>query len=349
MKIENNNAIFIISNFLDPLSAEKTRLQKEAFKEAKASMSKEISKIKIELQEMQKRDDKIKARERVVAIKAENIDKVVQKAIDKTRRGTYKKATEVIEKEYLSKELQHKKIVSDLKKQLGDIKRKLEQSSQQAQGEVFELELKKLLKNTFPADVIQPIAKGKLGADIVQKINDPNGHHCGTIIWELKNTKGWQKAWLPKLRVDQRREKAEIAVLVSSVLPKRMNTRFGHIAGVWVADFSVAMGLAAALRMNLIEISHLRSAEKGKTAKMEIIYQYLMSTEFKQRIEAIVEAFISMKDELNKEKERTHKNWAKREKNLELVLQNITGMIGSIQSLVPTFPKIKRLELPYPR
>jgi hypothetical protein len=236
-----------------------------------------------------------------------------------------------------------------MKKQLTEVKRKLEQSSQQAQGEVIELQLEKLLSATFPDDQIRAIAKGKLGADIIQRVISPGGQHCGTIVWESKNTKNWNKSWLTKLRGDQRREKAEIAVIVSSVLPKGMRSHFGQVSGVWVADFSVAVGLAAALRANLVDVARVTMTAQGKTEKMEVLYRYLMSTEFRQRVEAIVEAFVTMRDDLHNEKQATERHWAKREKHLDLVLQNVSGMVGDIQAITPAFPRIKRLELPSPR
>jgi hypothetical protein len=177
-------------------------------------------------------------------------------------------------------------------------------------------------------------------------VRTPNEQLCGTIVWESKNTRNWNKGWIAKLRSDQRREKAELAVLVSAVLPEQLKSRLGQISGVWVTDFSLAIGLATALRAGLMEVALIRSATRDKTEKMEILYQYLMSTEFRQRVEAIVESFTTMREDLEREKRATEKNWAKREKGLELVLQNVSGMVGGIQAITPAFPKIRRLELP---
>ena len=137
-----------------------------------------------------------------------------------------------------------------------------------------------------------------------------------------------------------------MAVLVSSVLPKDIRGGFGQYSGVWITDFPLVPGLAAALRANLIEVARIRGTAQGRPEKMELLYQYLMSTEFRQRVEAIVEAFQTMKEDLDKEKQATQKGWAKREKNLELVLQGVSGMVGDIQAIAPAFPKIRRLELP---
>jgi hypothetical protein len=330
------------TNMEKQLAVEKSRLERAAVEKAKAQIAElreQIRDNKAAVWEMQKREAAWKAKEG-------NLQKEIDRKVEAARMKERQEARESIEKEYHIRELLHQKAYADVKQQLSDARQKLDQSSQQAQGEVIELELTRTLTAAFPEDKIRPIAKGKLGADIIHKVISPGGKHCGTIVWESKNTRNWNKSWLAKLRTDQRREKAEIAVIVSSVLPKDMQSHIGQISGVWVADFSVAVGLAIALRANLIELSRIQMASQGKPEKMEILYQYLMSTEFKQRVEAIVEAFATMKDELEKEMLSTERNWAKRHKHLDLILQNVSGMVGEIQGIAPAFPKIKRLELP---
>lgn len=275
------------------------------------------------------------------------IEKALREQFETKLRKTLREATAGVDKDHRTRELQHQKMLSDLKNQLNEAKRKLEQSSQQTQGEVIELEIERVLSATFRDDKIEPIGKGKLGADIIHRVFSPSGQHCGTIVWESKNTKNWSQSWLSKLRSDQRRVKAEIAVLVSSALPKDVRGGFGqHSSGAWITDFPLVPGLAAALRANLIDVARIRATAQGKPEKMEILYQYLMSTEFRQRVEATVEAFQTMKADLDKEKQTTQKHWAKREKNLELVLQGVSGMVGDIHAIAPAFPKIRRLELP---
>jgi Uncharacterized protein conserved in bacteria len=80
---------------------------------------------------------------------------------------------------------------------------------------------------------------------------------------------------------------------------------------------------------------------------MEVIWNYLHGTEFKQRVEAILEAFSSMKDTLDKEKKAMMKLWAEREKQIERVVHNTSGMYGDLQGLIGgSMPAIRSLELP---
>lgn len=344
------------ANFARQLAFEKARLKGEALKEATASVSAKIAELRrnVEKKEAQLREIRLKEaelhqRESVLRAKEQGLQRRIADEVNAARKKALQETTAKLDKEYRTRELQHQKVVTDLKNQLTEARRKLEQSSQQAQGEVIELEIERVLSAAFPDDKVEPIAKGRMGADIIQRVFSPSGQHCGTIIWESKNTKSWSRSWLSKLRSDQRRKKAEIAVLVSSALPKGFRAGFGQQEGVWITDFPLVPGVAAALRANLIDVARVRATAQWKPEKMEILYRYLMSTEFRQRVEAIVEAFKTMKDDLDRERQAAQKNWAKREKSLELVLQNVSGMVGDIQAITPAFPRIRRLELPAPR
>jgi hypothetical protein len=95
-----------------------------------------------------------------------------------------------------------------------------------------------------------------------------------------------------------------------------------------------AIHLASALRLLLIEVASAKRAAVGKNEKMEILYAYLSGIEFRQRVEAIVEAFVSMQEDLQEERRSTERRWAKREKTIQMVITNTSGMYGDLQGLV---------------
>jgi hypothetical protein len=164
-------------------------------------------------------------------------------------------------------------------------------------------------------------------------------------VWETKRTKAWSDKWIAKLKEDQRRVKGEIAIILTTTLPKDVRS-FTHINGVWITDYSSMVGLATAIRMGLIEVANTKQAAVGKKGKMEVVYNYLSGSDFKQKVEAIAEAFKDMKDDLEKEKKAFTKHWAKREKQLELVITNTAGMYGDIHGIIGTsLPEIKLLEI----
>jgi hypothetical protein len=224
------------------------------------------------------------------------------------------------------------KKMSDILKVNEDLTRKVQQGSQQLQGEVLELEIEKILTTEFPLDFIKPVGKGITGADIIQTVNDQMGRVCGTIIWETKRTKSWSGDWIPKLKDDQRRIKAEVAVLISDALPSDIkHSRMKD--GVWVTSFAYFTALAYALRQNLLQVAVLKSSQVGKNEKMEIVYNYLYGSQFQHRIEAILEAFTSIQDDLEKEKRWFTMKWAKQENKMRQVIDNTVGMRGDLQSI----------------
>jgi hypothetical protein len=337
------------------IATARAQAQREAQKEATARFAAQVADLTKKLEEGQARLKDTELRERAslqkeAALKAEEdrLHKTIEREVAAARKKAAAETAKEVEETYLHRELEHQKVRDDLMKQLTDARRRLAQSSQQLQGEVRELELEKALVVACPGDKISAVRKGKLGADIIHKVVGPGGNECGKIVWEVKNARTWTQTWITKLRSDQRRENAELAVLVSNVLPKNAKSHLSQAGGVWVCDNSVAPGLAVVLRANLVELARVRGSARGKPEKMEMLYQYLMSTEFRQRVEAIVEGFVGMRDDLEREKTASEKAWAKREKELDQVLENVAGMVGDIQAVAPAFPKIRRLELPAP-
>ncbi len=269
------------------------------------------------------------------------VEKRVQDGLAVTREQAKKEAEEGLKLKVLEKE----QTIVSMQKQIEELKLKAEQGSQQLQGEVQELELEALLRTKFPRDTIESVPKGEHGGDALQHVVGPSGQPCGTIIWESKRTKNWSDGWLAKLREDQRAAKAEIAVIVSQSLPKDVDT-FGVVEGVWVTHPKTVLPLALTLRHTLIEVGCARQASEGQQTKTEMIYQYLTGPRFRHRVEAIVEAFSAMQEDLDKEKKAITKQWAKREEQIERVMQATAGMYGDLQGIAgKTIQEIEGLEL----
>lgn len=236
--------------------------------------------------------------------------------------------------------------IASMQKKIEELKQKAEQGSQQLQGEVQELELEGLLRANFPYDMIEPVPKGEFGGDTLHRVFGPNGVPSGLILWESKRTKNWSTAWLSKLRDDQRAAKAEISVIVSRALPPGIRT-FDLIDGVWIVHPSVIVPVATILRNTLLEVSAARIINEGQQTKAEVVYQYLTGPRFRQRVEAIVEAFSSMQDDLDKEKKAITKQWAKRSVQIERVMGATVGMYGDLQGIAgKSIQEIEGLELP---
>jgi hypothetical protein len=269
------------------------------------------------------------------------VEKRVSEGLNATRQQGRKEAEDELKLKVSEKE----QTIASMQKQIEDLKRSAEQGSQQLQGEVQELALETLLRARFPHDTIEPVPKGEYGGDALQRVNSPLGQSCGTILWESKRTENWSDGWLAKLRDDQRTAKAEIAIIISQALPKGVET-FGLVENVWVATPQAAIPVAVTMRFTLIEIAMARQASEGQQTKMEMVYQYLTGPRFRQRVQAIVEAFSSMKEDLDKERKVIIKQWAKREEQIERVMQATVGMYGDMQGIAgKTLQEIEGLEM----
>ncbi|MET0691518.1 MAG: DUF2130 domain-containing protein [Candidatus Binatia bacterium] len=272
------------------------------------------------------------------------LDLTIEKRVQADLSSERDKAKKEAEEELKLKVMEKDQTISAMQRQIEDLKRRAEQGSQQLQGEVQEMELEALLAAKFPRDTIQPVPKGEFGGDVLQRVIGPLNQSCGTILWECKRTKNWSDGWLPKLREDQRTAKAEIAVIVSQALPKDVET-FGFVDGVWIADPKVALPVALSLRQTLIEVASARQAAEGQQTKMEMVYGYLTGPRFRQRIQAIVEAFSSMREDLDREKKAITRQWAKREEQIDRVMNATVGMYGDLQGIAgKTLQEIEGLE-----
>jgi hypothetical protein len=219
-----------------------------------------------------------------------------------------------------------------MRRVIEDLRQKADQKSQQLQGEVQELDLEATLRRRFPLDAIVEVAKGVNGADCEQVVRAPSGAECGKILYESKRTKNWSPGWLAKLREDGRRAGADILVLVSQVLPPEVEL-FECLDTVWVMQPRTVEGFAAVLRETLLRVHAVRQAQQGMATKAELVYEYLTGTRFRLRIEAVVEAFTTMQEDLEAEKRAVTRAWAKRAAQLEKVMASTTGLFGDLQGI----------------
>lgn len=331
------------------LNSEMPRLREEAKKQALENAGLEITALRQEKEQKEKlldeaRKNELELRKRAAEVeeKDKSLDLTLAREKEKIRQTTLEMSAE----EHRLKDMEKDKKISDLMKALEEAKRRAEQGSQQSQGEALELDLEAVLRVRFPLDVIEPVPKGVSGADIIQRVASRSGQPCGMIVWETKRTKNWSDGWIAKLKDDQRAVKAEFAVLVTETLPKGVSS-FVQIEGVWVTGFSLAAGLAEILRAGLIQVAQARNSAHNKGEKMEAVYNYISGSEFRHRVEAIIDAYKAMKKDLDDERAAATRLWAKRDKQIDRIILNMAGMYGDMQGIMggAALPDIKPLEL----
>lgn len=304
----------------------------------KSEQLKELYQVRSEVEKIKREKNELKD-----AINAESEIKLSQQLLEQGER-IKKQEQEKNELKFkeLEKQLEVQKILTD------EMARKQQQGSMQLQGEVQELGIEEWLTSKFPLDAITEIKKGERGADCMQTVHSHQRQNCGTIYYESKRTKEFGTAWIEKFKNDIREKGANVGVLVSEVYPKGME-RVGLVDGVWVCSFEEFKGLSFVLREGIIQMSTAVSSQDNKGEKMVMLYNFLISNEFRLQVEGIVEGFTQMQSDLNTEKRSIQGHWKKREKQLEKVLLNTNHMYNSMRGIAGNeIQAIKTLELPEP-
>jgi len=325
---------------------EKAKILAEQSEQTKA-LEGELEEKNQKLKEFQQQEIELRTQQRKLREEKEAFELESARKLDQERNKIAEEAGKKAVEENMLKMREKDDQLEAMKKQIGELKRKVEVGSQEAQGEALEQELQEYLERTFPYDKFEEVKKGTRGADVLQIVHNASGKECGKILWESKNTKDFQKSWVEKFKKDQQEAKADIAVIMSVVLPAGIDS-FDMYDGVWVTDYKSLKGLATALRQGLIEVARQKLVTIGQDSIKDVLYQYITGQEFIMRIRAVVEAFQRMNDDLGKEKRAMTRIWSSREKQITTVIENIVGIHGSIEGLVggqKALPEIETLSL----
>ncbi len=311
-------------------------------------------------QELSEKDTKLNTlREQEVALRQEkakleeswrDMELELHRKLDEERKKIEEQIRKNEGERFKLKEAEYQKKIEDAQKANEDLRRKLEQGSQQLQGEVLELELESILKSAFPFDIVEAVRKGARGADVLQTVITHTGQACGKIVWEAKRAENWSNAWVQKLKDDQQEANAELAVLVTTNMPKKTTEPFCMLDGIWVVNTGAVRPMAETLRILLIEANKHKLISINKNEKMEALYHYLCSPQFAQKVRVVVDAFTGMKRDLDSEKAAMARIWKKREQQIHRVTHNMMGMCGELQAIaeesLPQLDSIAMLPAP---
>ena len=306
-------------------------LQREL--EEKSKQVQELNKSKAEIEKLKRDMTEVESKAKADAEAALNAQLLVEKEklakqAGELKEKALKEIREASELELKAKDEQ----IAQMAKSIDDAKRKHEQGSMQVQGEALELLMESWLSSQFPFDNIEEVKKGAFGADCVQTIHTRELQNCGVICYESKNTKAWSDGWITKLKQDMLKVNADLGVLITSVLPNDME-RMGFVDGIWVCSLDEFKGSVSLLRESLIRVHKTVQREENRGDKMTLLYNYMTGNEFSMQMKAIVDGFIKMQEELEKEKRSLMASWKRREKTIDGVLMNTTEMYGALQGI----------------
>jgi len=333
------------------LDAEREGIRREAATQEKtrsqaALAAKDESLADLSAQLVESRRVELEVRKQREALESEkqSLELEVMRRLDEEREQVREATLKQEQGRNRLKMAEKDKIIDDMRKQVEELRQKSEQGSQQLQGEVQELELEAILRCHFPKDEFEPVAVGRPGGDLLQKVIGAGGMVCGSILWESKRTKGWQDGWLPKARDNQRNARASLSVIASTALPKGL-TNFDRVDDVWVTGFECVIPLAKTLRAALIQTNLAQVAGQDRSGKTDRMYSYVTGQDFKHRVSSIVEAYVTLQEDMEREKRSVTAAWARRGRSHELIMLGAAGMYGDLQGILgKTMPEIEGLE-----
>ena len=325
----------------------------------------EMDDLKIRLKEQEQKSEEMKKNELEMRVKARKLEeqeknfelemarkldiarKKIEEDMSKIQSETIDIRIKEIQEENRKKESEMIKQQEQMKKTIDDLKRKAEQWSQQIQGDIQEDYLKQAISQAFPIDNIDDVPTGVKWADLIQVVKNSLWQEVWSIIWESKNTKSWIDSWILKLKDDKIKVNGNIAILVTTVLPKNMKN-FGMVDDVMLCIPEFAIPVATMLRDRIISISKVEKSLVWKDIKMEMLYKYLSSEEFSSKISMMVDVFSQLKSWIDSERRAMEKNWKKREKDLERATFAVTWIYWELESLMwQALPWSEKLELWY--
>jgi hypothetical protein len=84
--------------------------------------------------------------------------------------------------------------------------------------------------------------------------------------------------------------------------------------------------------------------------KADVVYEYVTSTQFRQQVSAIVEAYREMHEQIGRERAAYEKMWKARESQLSRIITATANVYGYMQGQAGSsaLPEVSGLSLPEP-
>jgi len=317
----------------------------EEFAQEKKAMSDNLAAKEAKLSEFRQQELDLRRQRKELEEKQQDLELDLQRKLDAERQKLTEQITQKEADRFMLLEAEYKKKIEDAQKSNEELRRKLDQGSQQLQGAVLELEVEHMLSAAFRHDLIEAVKTGQRGADVIQTVRTSGGLACGKIIWEAKRAENWSDKWLSKLKDDQQIAQAEIAVLVTTAMPKGVAEPFALVGDVWIVAPHVMRPVAETLRVILLEAQKLRMVNNGRGEKMELLFNYLSSPAFAQKVRTMLDAFEAMRTDLETERRALQKMWAKRQTQIERVTCTMATTVGELNAIAHgSMPELEALE-----
>lgn len=236
-----------------------------------------------------------------------------------------------LESELKLKEKQN--VIDSLKQKLQDASQRIEQGSMQMQGEMMELTVEEILRETNPTDTIEEVKKGINGFDAKQVIRF-NGNEVGSIGYEVKNTKAWSDGFIEKIKTDNLTAKCDLLVIVTKTPPKEMEgQRFKLVNGVWVTNLQYLADLSTLLRFGLLKVHQQRITQQNGDSKAHMLYAFLTSQECQSLFNSMMDGLKKIEELNDEEEKKLQALFKKRKKQLEQLMSHFISYYGTMKGI----------------
>ncbi|HTW06427.1 MAG TPA: DUF2130 domain-containing protein [Acidimicrobiales bacterium] len=297
-----------------------------------------------ENKELKRQEHELRREREALARKQEDLDLIVQREVDKRRSELRKETEERLAQEHDLKLREKDEQIRRAQADADQLRQRLSQPSQELQGIVQEMALDERLSARFPDDDIRRVARGRSGADIVQKVRSRSGTTVATILWESKRAKTFGNGWIPTLKDNARNERADAAVLVSSTLPDDAEVACSD--GVWVVSLRLADSVAELLRSGLIEAARVRTAAELRGGLAGSVYDYMTSARFRDHVVTAVEGLDKEMRALNRERTAFERRMAEREEFVRSQARVWATLFGDLEGIGAELAQVPALTLP---
>lgn len=304
-----------------------------------------VKDLETKLDEANKKELEFLKKSRDVELKEKELPLKIEQEVEARRKDWEKSIEEIAKKNYENEISQLKLKIERQRNEVQEMQTKLTQGSQEAQGEIQELVLEETLRLAFPHDLIEPVPRGIKGADVIHTVRNGAGEEVGTIVWESKKTKNWSEKWIDKLIGDRDSVKGDIGILMSESLPKDIKS-FDLRKGIVIANFQLIDPIAHLLRSNLLKLFELKRTNIDRTEKEGILYNFVLSNEFRSYLEGSALPVFNALSDIQKEKATMERIWKKRETQLTNSLRNLVKLYGNISGIA-NLPEIPVFSVEY--
>jgi len=263
------------------------------------------------------------------AAKVKRLDESKQKELIQQRASLEKDR----DGKLLKAQVQYNREREQLQQKIDALTRQLQRKTPDDLGDAAEVDAYEALRDAFPRDDIARIKKGQPGADIRHKVLH-KGTLCGTILLDSKDRQGWQGAYVTKLREDQMADKAEYAILATTVFPSgKKELYIDEETRVIVVNRARLVEIVDLVRRVIQRMHSLRLSQSERSEKRELLYTYITSEDYKQHLVEAGRVTGELAD-LDVEEKRGHdKVWEKRGKmvtRLRNVVREVDTEVSSI-------------------